>query len=471
MSEYNFNVIKKDIKFRRRNLLNPKKTIFNTNARIKENTLYLMTTRKWDRIDRKYNNVTEGSCKIDINNIQSIKFKPGFAFGSNINNILLLIVILLSFCSVIYLILHYWALIINNLFGFTFLPLIVFLIAFLGSLSNLTFKCIQITYKDNIVIGDKTNRKIVFPISGLFYWMTPRKIKEQSTKFINELIKTNSNIHYKRDKLCKIFILVIVIALIVCVAVPLYYRQKNIENNNLSYNLNNNLLYSKVTFERGTLINIEKEKYTNKYICTFKIQGKNEEAKIENSLGIDYGELRNIYKIDYYKKEDNTYFSSEYRVGYTLSNVGQVTSLGINYYYDYINNKMFSLNNLNDSDITTYESYIYYKDETKDTLYDFLYSSENLITSFDNFDTTAFKVYEYKSIIKIGNYDSKYGECYILKAVSDSRTDYFMYIENKFNTNNNSFDGILLSSRISEKKYFTDDATSVDTFKYILAPQ
>ena len=225
MSKYFFHVEKKDMRINRSERWYIKKSKFDTSINIEGNKLKIALDRKNGRFNRKHNSFTEGMKKIDISEILSINFKIGYAIDFNIHQICFILIIIMALLGVIGCIPHLWRQIIYGLvrspLELNILPLLIFIIAMVSSLSNLTFKCVQIKYKEDNVISSKGYKKFVFPISGLFFYPMTRNEKKVFNAFIKEIQENNVDIKVKKDNLTKGFVILLIIFLLVVISAPI----------------------------------------------------------------------------------------------------------------------------------------------------------------------------------------------------------------------------------------------------------
>ncbi len=111
----------------------------------------------------------------------------------------------------------------------------------------------------------------------------------------------------------------------------------------------------------------------------------------------------------------------------------------------------------------------YYKDgNAKNTLYNFIHSNKIKLEIEDDIDVKNLKSNKYISLEKIGQYESEYGTCYILKAIKSNKTNYIMYMENKNKKVQGELDAILIDSDLDRKGYFSDDDKAISSFKNML---
>ena len=465
MFKYHFKIVKRDIHIRKR-LSSRRHTSFNTDIKIDNSTLKIITDRDTNGFDRKYNSNTEGYHEININAIKSIKFKPGYATSLNFNQIWHLLVLILGIIGFIFYIIHAWEVMIHDI-GFAIFPFFFFIIGIPLLSTNFTFKCMQINYMDDNVISKQNIKKVVFPVSSIFFFPTPHAEKEAINNLIDEIKGINPGIKYKKDKLFKISMSLFILLILIFVTVPFILKHDYLLENSLSYNEENNLLYTDIIFDKGTLINIEKKDGSSRdYIYSFKLNSSGEEIQVINPYNVQIGETYNIYITNYYKKDDNTLFSSNYTV-YSNGDVGHILVDGTLYFYDYINNVKYCFNNLGSEKIYSYEISAYYKNNnTNNTLYNFIYSSDTEISISNDFDIKSFISNGYTTLEKLDSFESEYGNCYILKAnTNTNKTNYLLYIENKYK---NTFNGIILNSRINDKGYFNTDTDAINSFKTIV---
>lgn len=471
-AKYNFVVSMKTLV--RRRWLGLKKTVFSTKINIQNDKLNYELNRKFENSDkwfkhleRKYNSFTEGTQDIYIDDILSIKYKIGFTFALNFYDFIAVLCVIFGIIFLVVGQLSFWRTISTGLestpINFNYLPSIIFLFATILLIRYFTCKCIEIKYK-----SDEKIKKIVFPISSTFFFSVPNSIKKQVNALLGEIRDKNQNIKIKKDRLKWIIISYIIISFIIYVFVPVFLRQEYLQNNELSYNINNDLVYCNISFDKGIIVDIINEKNSTGNMITkyvFKLTN-GEKIKIEG-YNKEYGKVYNICTENYYKNDTNQLFKTNYLVK-DNSNVMTVFVDNAEYVYDCIGNKTFKFNFLNNDNIIDFETKIYYKEaENANTLYNFIDNDKKIIEITDDFDIKEFKGNKYKKIEKIDIYISEYGMCYILKAKYNEKVDYLMYIENKGKRALNELDGILLNSRIDRTGSFKNDENALNSFKII----
>ena len=202
-----------------------KKSKFDTSINIEGNKLKIALDRKNGRFNRKHNSFTEGMREIDISGILSINFKIGYAIDFNIHQICFILIIIMALFGVIGCIPHLWRQIIYGLvrspLELNILPVLIFIIAMVSFLSNLTCKCVQIKYKEDNVINSRGYKKFVFPISGLFFYPMSRNEKKIFNAFIKEIQEDNSDIKVKKDNLTKGFAILLITFILVVISIPI----------------------------------------------------------------------------------------------------------------------------------------------------------------------------------------------------------------------------------------------------------
>lgn len=469
-AKYNFDVSIKTIFGRRTS----RKTNFNTKINIQNDKLNYELSRKYENSDkwlkhleRKYNSFTEGTQDIYVDDILSIKYKIGFTFALCFYDFMAFICAIFGILFPVIGQLSFWGMISTGLektpINFNYMPSVIFLFGTMLLISYFTCKCIEIKYK-----SDKGNKKIIFPISRIFFFSVPNSIKKQVNELLEEVKERTQNINIKRDKLKWIVIIYIIIVSIIYVCIPVFLRQEYLQDNDLSYNKNNDLVYCNVSFDKGKVVDIINKRNTNgNLISEYVFELTNgEKIKIEG-YNKEYGKVYNICTENYYKKDTNQLFKTNYLVR-DNSNVITVLVDNAQYVYDYIGNKTFKLNLLNNDNIIDFETKIYYREiGNVNTLYNFINYDIEKITITDDFDIKEFKRNNYETIEKINTYISEYGMCYIFKANYNEKVDYLMYIDNKDKNNTDELDGILLNSRIDRTGSFENDEETIKSFKII----
>lgn len=457
-----------------------KKTNFNTkiininNYRLSYNLSrnYENSSSHFRNGERKFNSFTEGIKDIYIEDIISIKYKIGFTFAVCSFDFMAIFLALNGIVVQIISQIPSWITILTGVqkipINLNYMPILVFVLSTIICMCYFTTKCIEIKYKTEEGI-----RKIRFPISRVFFFSIPYNIKNQVNKLINDIKKTNQTVKIKKDKLKWIIISYIIIVTVMYISVPIFMIHKYLQDNDFSYNLKNNLIYSDITFDKGKLLGILKQdnNYSNS-IPQNVYELSNGEKIVVNEYSDDkkYGKLYNVCIKKYYKKDSKQLFKTDYIVEED-NNVINVLVDNIGYVYEYSSNKMFKLNPLNDDKIIDYGTKIYYREkENLNTLYNFINYGNNMLVITKDFDVKEFEDNHYETLEKIDKYISEYGLCYILKANYNKKSDYLMYIENKTKSNSNELDGILLSSNINRNGLFKDDETAKNSFR-IICPQ
>lgn len=451
-----------------------KHTIFNTKINIKNDKLNYTLSRKYENSDkwlkcleRKYNSFTEGTQDIYVDDILSIKYKIGFTFALCFYDCMAFLCAILGILFPVIGQLSFWSMISRGLektpINFNYLPIIIFFFGTILLISYFTCKCIEIKYK-----SDKGIKKIIFPISRIFFFSVPDSIKKQVNVLLEEVKERNQSINIKKDKLKWILISYVIIISIIYVCTPVYLRYEYLKNNELSYNKNNDLVYCRVSFDKGKIVDIINKRNANgNLISEYVFELTNgEKIKIEG-YNKEYGKTYNICTENYYKNDTNQLFKTNYLVR-DNNNIITVLVNSVEYIYDYTGNKMFQLNSLNNDNIIDFETKIYYREiGNTNTLYNFInYDIEKIIITED-FDVKEFKMNNYEILEKIDSYLSEYGMCYILKANNNEEVDYLMYIENKNKNSLNELDGILLNSRIDRTGSFENKEEAIKSFKII----
>lgn len=458
-------------------------TKFNTRINILNNRLNYSLSRKYENTskwykhgDRKYNTFTEGERDIYIDDIVSIKYKIGFSFALNFFDCIAFLCVIYGIVFSITDQISFWRLISTGLeknpINFNYMPSVIFLLVTIFFIWFFTCKCIEIKYRTNEgVIKSRTNegvKKIVFPVGRTFFISLPISIRGIVNSWFEEIKQKNQNIKIKKDRLKWILICYIIIVSIIYISVPIYLRQKYLRDDELSYNINNDLVYCDVSFDKGKVIDIKNERSTSGNIVSKYVFQLTSGEKIEiQDYSKEYGKTYIICLKKYYKKDSNQLFKTEYLVR-NDSNVANVWMDATDYVYDYIGNKMYKFNFLNNDNVADFETKIYYREiGNVNTLYNFINYNNNTLTITNDFDVKEFKSNNYETIQKIDTYTSEYGMCYIMKAIHNGKVDYLMYIENQNKTNLNELDAILLNSRIDRTGSFLNDDKAKKSFRII----
>lgn len=411
MKEFNFCVDKADI--------NLNKSKFNTTINLENNKINIMQDRQNGGYNRKLNSFTEGENDFYISDILSIKYKIGFAIALNIQHIINILLLIVAFGAELMNIENLWNQIkqgtITNILEINLLPHFIFIAGFFLIMQDITAKCIQITIKDDY----NKYKKIIFPVASIFFIKTPKTVRDEIRELINELKNINPEIKYKEDNKHRTFIIFILACILTIILGGIVLKNNYKSENDVAYNLENNLLNENVIFDKGTLINIKKQLINGKdeYIYVFKIRSTGEEIEVKNQYGKQIGETYNICIIEYYDKKQNELFSREYKISYNNDNT--IIQWGTNkeYLHDYIGNKTYIFNILENSDIPNYCTITsYYNGYEKGMLYNFIHSDEVKINIDNNIDVESIKNNKYITLEKIEEYESVYGTCYILKA-------------------------------------------------------
>ena len=449
-------------------------TDFNTKIDIQNDKLKYQLHRKYENSDkwlkngdRKYHSFTEGRKEIYIDDIISIKYKTGFTFALNFFDFVVLLCAIFGILFPIFGQLSFWRSISSGLeknpISFNYMPSIIYLFATILFICYFTCKCIEIKYNENEKI-----KKVIFPISRTFFFSVPNGIKKQVNALIEEIRQKTQNIKLKKDRLKWVLISYIIIASIIYVSVPVYLRQKYLQDNELSYNINNDLVYCNVSFDKGKIVDITNKKDGNGNLISKYVFQLTNGKKIEiEGYNKEHGKTYNICTENYYKVNTNKLFKTNYLVR-DNSDVMTVLVQGVEYVYDYIGDKTFKFNSLNNDNIIDFETKIYYREiGNANTLYNFINYGKNRLSITDDFDVKEFKRNNYETIEKIGTYMSEYGMCYILKANYNGKADYLMYVENKDKNNIDELDGILLNSHVDRTGSFENSEDATRAFKTI----
>lgn len=426
------------------------------------------SSSKWFKHgERKYNTFTEGERDIYIDDIVSIKYKIGFTFALNFFDFIAFLCAIIGIAFSITCQLSFWRLISTGLeknpINFNYMPSVIFLLSTILFIWYFTCKCIEIKYRTNEGV-----KKIVFPVGRTFFISVPISIRRLVNSLFEEIKQKKQNIRIKKDRLKWILICYIIIVSIIYISVPIYLRQKYLRDNELTYNINNDLVYCDVSFDKGKVVDIKNERsasgnFVSKYV--FELTS-GEKIEIQG-YSKEYGKTYSICLKKYYKKDSNQLFKTEYLVR-NDSNVSNVWVDATDYVYDYIGNKMYKFNFLNNDNVADFGTKIYYREiGNANTLYNFINYNNNTLTITNDFDVKEFKSNNYETIQKIDTYTSEYGMCYIMKAIYNGKVDYLMYIENQNKTNLNELDAILLNSRIDRTGSFSNDDKAKKSFRII----
>ena len=243
-AEYKFEVPLKTLFGKRRS----RKTKFKTKISLLNNKLKYNLSRKYENTnywfkngDRKYNSFTEGIQEFYIEDILSVKYKIGFSFALNFNDFIFSFGTFIFIYYSIISLLSLWKSIsagveknlydmsiVKNLYNMSSVVLLLFVNIFCVwfILYYFTCKCIEIKYKSEEGIKYKSGniKKIVFPISRIFFGSVPTNTKQQVDRLLEEIKQKNQNVRMKKDRLKWIFISYIIIFCIINVFVPLYLR-------------------------------------------------------------------------------------------------------------------------------------------------------------------------------------------------------------------------------------------------------
>lgn len=469
-SKYNFEVCMKTPRGR----WSSKNTIFSTKINIQKYTLNYKLSRKYnnsekylEHLEKKYNSFDECSKTINLYDILSIKYKVGFAFAKCLYDLMAIIFIIFAilspFLSQIYFCLRSAEMLMQISISLNWPLYIVSALGLLIFAWYFTCKCIEIKYKTDTEI-----KKITFPISRTFFGSTSSSTKKMIDELCNEIRKVNENIKIKKDRLKWIIVCYLIISLGIYVSLPIYFHQEYLRENDLEYNKNNNLVYCNVSFDKGRVVNIRNKKTSGgNWISEYEFELTNGEKIKIDDYNKKYGEVYNVCIENYYKKDTNQLFKTNYLIRENTD----VTYVWINYaeyIYDYIGNKMFKLNFLDSNNIQDFETKIYYrKNGNTNTLYNFINYGGDTISITDDFDVIEFKINNYDSLEKLETYMSVYGRCYVLKAYHNEQVDYLMYIENSKKSNINELDAVMINSRIDRTRSFKNDVDAIRSFKII----
>ena len=476
MKEYFFKIRKTNFKPRK---FGERFCFFNTYISIDNNKLKIKSSRENGIYNRKYNSNSEGEFEVNIDDISSIKYKIGYAFSYyHFFYILVMIFLIIGLCirftNIVLMCNENISsnfLLTNLISSFTFyFPT---LICILFIFTNLTTKCIQINVANDDIIRSNKPKKIIFPISSIFFQNVPKKDSQMLNLFIQDIKKYNENIIYKKDQLKKIFLSIITIIVCVGIFIPSLIRYNFLLENDFNFNEKNNLLNIDVSFDKAILLAIQKPNDYNiskkRYIYVFKSVTTGEIFEINNLYNMTTSEIYNIAIIKYYKKNTNKLFYIEYKIDeYNKSNVLTVCKHNKYYYHDYISNKTYIFNTLTNQKIPEYSTNLYYKKTTENnTLYNFINSNIDEIRIDENLDY-HFVNLKYNSIKKIDCFDSTYGKCYILKLVCENTVNYAMYIKNDVNSSEKKHDAIILESFNRKSDFFSNDISASNSFKKIV---
>lgn len=241
-------------------------TKFKTKINILDNILKYKSNRKYEDSskffkhgDRKYNTFTEGVRYIDIDDILSIKYKIGFSFALTYFDFILFLCVIIVIAFSIRDQLYFGKIIYAGLekipIDFNYMQNVMFLFITIFFIRYFTCKCIEIKYRTNEGI-----KKIIFPIRRTFSISVSTSIRKSVNSFLEEIKQKNHNIKTKKDRLKWIFICYIIIAFIIYFFVPVYLKQKYLKDNELSYNINNDLIYCDISFDKGKVVDTKKER-------------------------------------------------------------------------------------------------------------------------------------------------------------------------------------------------------------------
>ena len=269
---------------------------------------------------------------------------------------------------------------------------------------------------------------------------------QQDIKIINQRIITN------------IIIAVILLCGLFIQGLSLHIKYDKYKEENLKKIISQDKYYDEVEFRKVNFIkrDILFNENIYKIIETGETIKVKENAKREN---IEYG----AFILKYYSIDNKELIATRYKILDQSNGISSFVKYKTEFFYDYNSDKIFEFN-IPDADLNKETNYskgkvdFYYKDnkESKDQaifdgIYKFVYSNSN---------ERKLNNSKYINFSKMGNYKSKYGMCYIIKASQKNSMDYIMYIE----TLENDYCGIIYTYRGDLYGNYQD----IDYFKSII---